>query len=266
MKATAIVSQKGGVGKTTLALNSSFAFARAGFRTLLIDADPQGAIGFSLQGAAPSGGLAAVVGGAAPREHLLRTRLEEFCILPVGEIRPTQTMEFGAALADGSMLSGLLDTLRSEFDVCVIDTPSGFTGATVGALRASDWALSPLQAEPIALRTLPQLLDVIGELKEQGSNIELLGLVLCMLQQRNADSLAVAEEVWSRLPADLVLDTVIPRDPEALAASASSVPLGLMSRLRPPPLSLVFDQLAAEVAPKMGLVQEEDDGPLSLFA
>ncbi len=266
MKSTTIVSQKGGVGKTTVALNLSYSLARSGLKTLLIDADPQGAVGFSLQGAKPSKGLVSLLDGGDPRAALLETRLPELQIMPVGEVPPTQTMDFSAALADGVTFTHLLSELAGDFEVAIIDTPSGFTGATLGALRASNTALSPLQAEPIALRTLPQLLNVIGQLRHEGSHVQLIGLILCMLQQRNASSLAVAEEVWSRLPADLVLDTTIPRDPEALAASTAGVPLALMSRLRPPPLSLVFDQLAAELVPKFGLEKEGSDEPLSLFA
>lgn len=266
MKSTAVVSQKGGVGKTTVALNLAFSLARSGHRTLLVDADPQGAVGHSLDRVQPSPGLYGVLQGERPREALLSTRIPEFSILPVGAVPAAQTHDFCSRLSDGSALALLLDTLHGDFDLAVIDTPSGFNGATLGALRAADFALSPLQAEPIALRTLPQLLEVVGDLREAGASVQLLGVVLCMLQQRVGESLAVAEEVWSRLPTSLVLDTVIPRDTDALAASSVGVPLGLMSRRRPPPLSLVFDRLAAELLPKLGIDVGSDDEPISLFA
>ncbi len=267
MKAVAIVSQKGGVGKTTLALNLAFALARAGTRVTLIDADPQGAVGHSLKGAQGSAGLHGFAADAASLgSALLGTRIPEFRILPTGAVEPHQAEQFHARLSDGSVFGALFSALEASSDLVLVDTPSGFSGASMGALRAADLAVSPLQAEPVALRTLPQLLAVIAALRDEGRKISLAALVICMLQQRNSDSLAVAEEVWARIPADLVLETTVPRDAEVLAASAAGVPLGLMSRLRPPPISLVFDRLAAELAPRLGLATDGDDGPIGLFA
>lgn len=267
MKSLAVISQKGGVGKTTLSLNLAFALARTGTRVLLIDCDPQGAVGHSLQGVAESGGLYGVLAGSCgPEDALVHTRLQEFSLLPVGEVPPDEWEQFHADLSDGTRLQSLLSELSGGSDLAVMDTPSGFCGATMGALRAADYAVSPLQAEPIALRTLPQLLSLVGSLRAAGSRVELVSLVLSMLQQRVGDSLSVAEEVWSRLPADLVSETTLPRDRAVLAAQAAGVPLGLMSRKRQPPMALVFERLAAELAPKFALLEEEDDGPVSLFA
>lgn len=268
MKSLAIVSQKGGVGKTTLALNLAFSLARQGSRVALIDADPQGAVGHSLQGMAESSGLLGCVDErASAEESLLVTRVPGFSILPVGDVPAYRAHQFAEDLVDGRVFERVLVELAPRFDLVLIDTPSGFTGATLGALRAVDWALSPLQAEPIALRTLPQLLSVIGALREEGARVELAGVVLCMLQQRNSDSLSVAEEVWSKLPTELVLEGIIPRDPAVLAASGAGVPLGLLSRVRPPPVSLVFDRLALEVSERVGLLDDRGmDEPIGLFA
>jgi len=265
---TAVVaSQKGGVGKTTLALNLAFSLARANFRVVLIDADPQGAVGHSLQGVRQSQGLYGVLRDQAGLDDaVLRTRMNELSILPMGNVPPERAHEFANQLADGGALTDLCGRFDGAYDLILIDTPSGFGGATLGALRAADYVLSPLQAEPVALKTLPQLLALLGALRGEGVDVELAAIVLCMLQQRNAESLAVAEEVWTRMPRELVVETTIPRDPTVLAASAAGVPLGLLSRLRPPPLALVFDQLALELAPRLGLTSEGDDGPVGLFA
>jgi chromosome partitioning protein len=267
MKSVAIVSQKGGVGKTTLALNLGYSLAKLGLRVVLLDADPQGGLGHSLRGAGDSPGLAGyVTHGTKVRESILRTRLQEFNILPVGQVEPESTQDFYTQLADGTVLATVIDELSPLFDLLLVDTPAGFNGVTLGTLRASDVAISPVQAEPVALRTLPQLLSVIGALRGQGARVEMVGLVLSMLQQRNADSLAVAEEVWSRLPADLVFETTIPRDAAVLAASAAGVPLALTSRTHLPPVALSFDQLAAEFGHRLGILEGVTDEPLSLFA
>ena len=265
MKSLAVISQKGGVGKTTLSLNLSLALAQLGARVVLVDCDPQGAVGHSLTGAQPTCGLSGVIREpGALGDALVATRLPGFRLLPVGEVEPRLWEQFNTDLANGTLLSMVLDKLEASADLVVFDTPSGFCGATMGALRASDYAISPLQAEPVALRTLPQLLSIIGTLREEGNRVELLSLVLCMLQQRVGDSLAVAEEVWSRLPPDLVSETTIPRDVGVLAASAAGVPLAMLQRSRRRPIALVFDRLAAELAPRLDLYGE-DDGPLSLF-
>lgn len=266
MKSLAVVSQKGGVGKTTLSLNLAYSLARSGSRVVLIDSDPQGAVGHSLIGSKNSPGLASLVAGThAVEDALVSTRLPELRLLPVGEIAPDGWQAFAALLSNGHTLSNLLTNFEQLCDLVIIDTPSGFGGITLGVLRSVDYAVSPLQAEPIALRSLPQLLGLIGALRKSGSRVELIAIVLSMLQQRVSDSLCVAEEVWSRLPADLVAETSIPRDTAVLTANAAGVPLALMSRRRPSPLSLVFERLAAELAPRVGL-QGEDDGPVSLFA
>ncbi|MCP4657418.1 MAG: ParA family protein, partial [bacterium] len=122
----------------------------------------------------------------------------------------------------------------------------------------------PLQAEPLGLRSVTQLFEVVSGLLDQGHELKIVGIVLTMLQTRDPESLTVAEEVWTQLPEDLVLETAIPRDPVILKANRAGVPLGLLSR-RPPPLAAFFAQLAAELEPRLGLPVADDEGPIPLF-
>lgn len=266
MRALTVTSPKGGVGKTTVALNLAYSLARRGWRTLIVDADPAGAIGLSLtKKVAQAPGLAEYASGRAGLAHLLvETRLPGLSLLPAGQVAPDDATGFGAVLDDGSLLHRLRREVEGRADLVLFDTPAGFGGATLGALRASEWALCPVQAEPIAARSVLRIFDVLATLKEQGARVELLGVLLTMLQTKNASSLAVAEDLWRTLPNHVLFETTIPRDTAFLDASAAGVPVGLLRR-RPPPVALTFDQLAAEVEARTRLSPKEaHDEPIAL--
>lgn len=259
-------SQKGGVGKTTLALNIAYALARRSWSTVLIDTDPQGGVGASLGGSAhQASGLAALLRESASMDEvLLATKLPELTLLPFGELAPRLHNELSASLADGRRLQVLLGSLAERFDVVLVDTASGLTGATLGALRASTHAVAPLQAEPLALRSLPALVEIIGEIRGEGLPLQLAGLVPTMVQSRHEVSMATTQEVFRLFPPSSVLESFVPRDPVFLDASASGVPVGLLSR-RPPRVASVFDQIAAELEPRVGLpIEEESHDPIPL--
>lgn len=266
MVALTIASQKGGVGKTTVALNLAFSLARRGWRTLIVDVDPAGAIGLSLtKRLSEAKGLAEYASQVSPLSGLLvQTKLPELSILPAGRVAPEDGMGFQAVLNDGAILQRLQNEVRSRFDIVVFDTPSGFGGATIGALKVSRHVVCPVQAEPIAARSVLRILDLVGALREAGAGVELTGFLMTMLQSRDDSSLAVAEDLWRTLPGELVFETTIPRDGAFLEASASGVPVGLLRR-RAPPVSLVFDQLAAEYENRTGLSDKEAaDEPIAL--
>lgn len=259
-RVVAVASMKGGVGKTTVTLNLGYALAQRGWRTLIVDTDPQGSIGLSLTGAARSSvGLVEVLAGEAGLDQaVLGTRLPNLSLLPLGQLAAGLAARWTASLEDGRALRTVLGPLREGWDVILVDTPPGAQGSALGALRQSDAVLAPLQAEPLAARSIAQLLEVVGELRDNGVQTQLVGLVVTMLQSRQRDSLAVAQESWNLFPGDLVLDSTVPRDVAFLEASAAGVPVGLLRR-RPPAVAAVFDRLAAELEPRLGLIEEDDD-------
>lgn len=263
-----VASQKGGVGKTTLSLNLGYALAQRGWATLLVDADPAGGMAASLTAMKPSEGLVGVLRGGALDECSVRTRLDALSILPVGAVPPLEAGVFCDQLADGSLFATLAARAQSAgFDVMLVDTPAGLSGATLGAVQSGDHVILPVQAEPLAARAVAPMLEALGTLRARGAKASLSGIVLTMLQQRVGESLNVAAELWSGLPPALVFESIVPRDPVFLKASAAGVPLGLLRR-RPPPVASVFDRLAEEVERVVGLqpAAEEDDAPIQLFA
>ena len=257
----AVASPKGGVGKTTLALNISYALAQRGWNTLLIDADPQGCVGLSIDGGLHRrAGLAEVADGSVPlAKTAVRSRLQQLELLPVGAVPAASAARWAASLEDGRRLAEVFATARASYDVIVVDTPPGMAGSALGTLRGADYGLVALQAEPLAARSVVQVLEVIAALREQGSGPRLGGLVLTMLQSRHQGSLAVAQESWRLFPGNHVLETAVPRDNVFLEASAAGVPVALLRR-RPPAAAAVFEQLAAEIEQRIELETDDDRG------
>jgi chromosome partitioning protein len=262
-----VASQKGGVGKTTLSLNLAYSLANRGHRVLLVDTDPQGAIGHSLaRRSGQFGGLAEMMRDGRPLADLsLPTRLPTLRLLLLGTLKVADLDAYVADIASGELVARLFREAQEGFDVVLLDTPSGLTGVTPGVLRHASHLLCPIQAEPLALRSADQMLELVSLLRTQGAELQLLGFVLSMVQARNEQSLAVAQEVWQSFPTEYVLETTLPRHPAFLAATAAGVPVGLMGK-NAPALAGVFDQLAAEIEPRLGLRRTTgDDGPIDLL-
>ncbi|MCG8425649.1 MAG: ParA family protein [Proteobacteria bacterium] len=268
MKSLVVASQKGGVGKTTVSLHLAHALAARGYNTLLVDCDPQGAIGLSLsRKLTRRAGFKEYIDGNEPLPQLIiNTRVPGFHLLPFGHIAPTDTERFSSILATGDQYRRLLyDADQLGHDLVIVDTPCGFGGITTGILRVATHMLSPIQAEPIALRSVTQLLEVVQSLRRQGAEVELVGFLISMLQLRQTESYSVAQEVWEKFPPDLLFTANVPRDPVFLEAVGAGVPLGML-RQPPPPVAHVFDLVAAELEGRMGLLQtRQTDGPQPLL-
>jgi chromosome partitioning protein len=250
----AITSQKGGVGKTTAAVNLAYALAKRGWHTLLVDTDPQGSVGLSLSEKARKcpGFFDALNTGRPVTSLILQTRMPELEILTCGQ--PHSFFEVTSPEVEKhAALRGLVGQLRQRrYDLVLFDTPGGFSGLTADVLALADFAVLPQQAEPLGLRSVPQILGALRHLRDRGARIELAGILLTMVQADNAESRQVILELRSLLPPGLLLNALIPRDPVFLKASSAGVPLGLLYR-NPPAAALVFDQLAAELEIRLRL-------------
>lgn len=270
MHIISIASQKGGVGKTTIALNLGLALARAGTRTLLTEFDAQGSLGLSLglaDRAKP--GIAEILTGAETAEAVLqRTRDPNLTVLSVGRVDPATVAGFEDALTRPQAIANVLDAVRVlGFDVVLIDCPAGLGKVTTRALETSTHALAPLQAEPLALRSVGQILALVDRIKAtKNPNLVLLGVVLSMFDRKVPASLDVAETLWTKFPPGIVMDAIIPRDEMFLEASLRGTPLSLMQK-KPPPLARRFDQLANDVLDRLAPAGSrlDDDAPIPLL-
>jgi chromosome partitioning protein len=247
----AVSSQKGGVGKTTVSINLAHAFARAGVRTLLVDADPQGSVGLSLtrQSRLLTGFYDYLTDPGIPLDRLIvPTRLETFSLVASG-----QASDYEAGGGMGAHLARVRAFLRSAaargFDLCLIDTAAGLFGITGDVISSSDAIMIPQQAEPLGIRSVPKLLEGLNRLRVMNPRLTVLGVCLTMVQQDLAESAEAAAALRQLLPPEMVFQTQIPRDGLFVRASARGLPVGVLEDGAG--AQIVFDSLRAEIEAKL---------------
>lgn len=254
-----IASQKGGVGKTTVALHLALALAERGRSILLVDLDPQGGIGLSLaRGDAELKGLAdLLMGQIKPAEAIVQTHVPKLSLLPRGRLDPVDTCDFEQALFAPGVLEGTLRDVEGAFDLVLLDTPSGMGMITRGALRAARFVLLPFQAASLSLRSISQALRVVEHVKtSENPDLALLGILPTMANRDVESSQEILVDIWTGFSG--VLDTAIPHAEVFARGSREGVPIGFLGG-RPSPEVRRFDALAAEIEALLETLSPRED-------
>lgn len=212
-KIIAVLNQKGGVGKTTTAINVGDYLARGGKRVLVVDFDPQGnaTSGLGVDKQQLDCSIYDVLSERASIDKAIyELGTKGLFILPAQTNLAAAEIELASTSEREFKLKKLLVNL--DFDYIIIDCPPALGLLTVNALTAAQWLLIPVQAEYYALEGLSQLLSVMQKVKEgPNPDLELLGVVLTMYDSRNSLATQVADEL-EKYFSDKVLKTVIPRN------------------------------------------------------
>ncbi|MBI4747296.1 MAG: ParA family protein [Acidobacteria bacterium] len=232
-KTIAVVSIKGGVGKTTTCINLAAYTAAMGVKVLLLDLDPQNGClyGMGLE-VRPGHSLKdAILNQVSPEKTLTSTNRPELNVLLNGFFETGEELEaFQAAFEkDAHLLDTLLTTLTREGDftpdLILIDCPAGVSALTINALVTSDSVILPMQCEPLSLRTLPQMLRSVASVKSRyNPRLVVEGVLTTMFDPRQEAKFGVAQQVWTDFPEDMVFETVIPRHDQLVESFAIGAP------------------------------------------
>ncbi|MGN1443895.1 MAG: ParA family protein [Acutalibacteraceae bacterium] len=257
-KTIAIVNQKGGVGKTTSAVNLAAAVGQKGYKTLLVDIDPQGnatsGLGFRKKDVVKSS-YDVLVGGESPSDIIQATKFRKLDLMPSNMQLAGAELEIADMENRTSRLKSALISIKENYDFIFLDCPPSLGLITINALCAVDSIIVPIQCEYYALEGLSQLMNTVRQVKRlYNPLIDIEGVLLTMFDGRLNLTQQVVSEVKRFFP-QKVYATVIPRNVRLSEAPSFGQPVSYFDRGSKG--SKAYDELATEFLRKNGLKPQE---------
>lgn len=226
----AVANQKGGVGKTTTAINLSACLAEKGKKVLTIDIDPQGntTSGLGLNKSQIKNTVyELIIGECTIEECLQEDVLENLSVLPSNVNLSGAEIELIGSDNREFILKGKVEKIRDNYDYIIIDCPPSLNTLTVNAMTTADTVLVPIQCEYYALEGLTQLIHTINLIKQRlNPDLEIEGVVFTMFDARTNLSLQVVENVKSNLK-QTIYKTIIPRNVRLAESPSHGLPINL---------------------------------------
>lgn len=230
----AVANQKGGVGKTTTAVNLSSCLAEKGKKILTVDIDPQGNTTRGLgidKSKLEATTYELLIGTVTLDETLKRDIYKNLSVIPSDVELAGAEVELIGIQESSFIMKKHLDQIRDDYDFIIIDCPPSLSILTVNALSAADTVLVPIQCEFFALEGLSQLMHTIELVKKRlNPQLEIEGVVFTMYDARTNLSLQVVDEVKKKLRRTNIYQTIIPRNVRLGEAPSYGLPINLYDK------------------------------------
>lgn len=224
-----IVNQKGGVGKTTTAVNVAAGLGALGRKVLLIDFDPQGnaTTGFGIKKKALDATTYEVImGDKRPQEAIISTRYKNVKIMPATSMLCEAELQLADVEQRNHQLRKVILQIKDEYDIVLVDCLPSLGILAINALVACDRIIVPMVCEPFAMEGLAQLMQTVRKVKRAANkDLQLMGIVFTMLDKRLLASNEILRDIKKSFPQDVIFNTEVPRNVRITEAQSNGEPI-----------------------------------------